>query len=502
MGGFHSSRETWATSPTPLNIELPRGPLYERRPHVSKADQSSKSDPPKRGPSLKSTGKARTEVAPRESEPNVDAAEIPKDAYVVSLPSFEGPLDLLLQIIQKHELNILDIPISFITEKYLAYLKVMQSLSIDLASEYLVMAATLAHIKSKMLLPELPSDQEDENAEEEIDPREELVRRLLEYQKYKAAAEDLGTRDALGRDVFQRGMNEDVPDGPAPFAKLGVFELLDAFSKLMERSKVKIEHEIVFDRISISDRINQLCDVLRDKRSLPFDELFPEAPTRFDLIITFLALLEMCRLNMLRVFQVESLSPIHLELLIVTDDDEPLALRSQPPPPRSAALSSDDANAPMPSAEVEMASTIASEAVDVAASDGEVASSNGVAEDAKGAEERLALDANENPEPVESESPDPSPEIERVSAEIESPSAEMESAAEGSEEIETAATGIAQSFEDEVDPFLTSAGTVATDGERAANGFEESADGDDGDADSSADPISDELDSIPDERIP
>ena len=127
-------------------------------------------------------------------------------AWSVQLPHFEGPLDLLLHLCQKHELDILDIPIAFVTEKYLEYLAVMQLMQLDVAAEYLVMAATLAHIKSKMLLPAPPPGQEDEaDPEDEIDPREALIKRLLEYQKYKQAGEELAARGVAGRDVFLRG---------------------------------------------------------------------------------------------------------------------------------------------------------------------------------------------------------------------------------------------------------------------------------------------------------
>ncbi len=287
-------------------------------------------------------GTSATAAAASDAEP-----EVPSDAYVVSLPMFEGPLDLLLSIIQKHELDILDIPVSFITEKYLAYLDVMRSLSIDVASEYLVMAATLAHIKSKMLLPEPPKDQDAAPGEEdEEDPRAELVRRLLEYQKYKAAAESLGSRDTLGSAVFARGGSEPVPEGPAPFSPVGTYDLLDAFAKLLGRTKQKIEHEIIFDRISISDRISELVDVLKSRRSMPFEELFSPNATRFELIITFLAVLEMARLKMMRVFQAEALSPIHVELLLIDDGvEDPLGMRQSQPPATQPQGESDGAAA-------------------------------------------------------------------------------------------------------------------------------------------------------------
>jgi segregation and condensation protein A len=241
--------------------------------------------------------------------------------YRVSLPAFEGPLDLLLHLIQQHEIDILNIPVSFITEKYLTYLTLMRSLSIDIASEYLVMAATLVHIKSKMLLPSVPAGQEDDSVlgEDEEDPRAELVRRLLEYQKYKAAAAELGERGTLGKDVFMRGVPEPEPEGIAPFAPMGVFSLLDAFEKVLKRTKVKLDHEVVFDRISITDRIVELTEKLSERRSMRFEELVmvtPDggAPTRFDLVITFLAVLEMARLKLVKVYQAGPLEPIHLQV--------------------------------------------------------------------------------------------------------------------------------------------------------------------------------------------
>ncbi|KYF94818.1 hypothetical protein BE18_39235, partial [Sorangium cellulosum] len=244
--------------------------------------------------------------------------------YVVTLPTFEGPLDLLLHLIQQHELDILDIPVSFVTEKYLEYLKLMRSLSIDLASEYLVMAATLAHIKSKMLLPSVPAGQDDDGMPgEEEDPRAELVRRLLEYQKYKMAAADLAERGTLGRDVFTRGMSEsEVPKGPAPFASMPIFGLLDAFERVLKRTNVQIDHEVVFDRISITDRIVELTEKLSARRSMRFEDLLLDSVSkggvipRFEVVITFLAVLEMCKLRLIRVHQTDPLAPIHIQLSV------------------------------------------------------------------------------------------------------------------------------------------------------------------------------------------
>ena len=236
--------------------------------------------------------------------------------YSVSLPMFEGPLDLLLHLCQKHELDILDIPIGFVTEKYLEYLAVFQLLDLDLASEYLVMAATLAHIKSKMLLPAPPPGQEDDAlSEEEQDPREALIRRLLEYQKYRQAAADLQARGVVGRDVFFRGMplEEAVHTGIPPLAHVPIFSLVEAFQGVLEKSKIKLSHDVVHERITLTDRINELVDILRVKRRVQFEELFTDASTRFDLVITFLALLEMTKLRMTRLVQADPWAPIFVE---------------------------------------------------------------------------------------------------------------------------------------------------------------------------------------------
>jgi segregation and condensation protein A len=246
------------------------------------------------------------------------------NTYSVTLPTFEGPLDLLLHLCQKHELQILDIPISFITEKYLEYLAVMQLIDLDVASEYLVMAATLAHIKSKSLLPAPPPGQEDDDAEEEEDPREQLIRRLLEYQKYKQAGADLQARGVAGRDVFLRGVaiEDAVPTGLAPLAEVPLYSLLEAFQAVLNRSKVKLSHDIIADRISITDRIHELTSLVQERKRLVFEDLFGGLTSRFDLVITFLALLEMTRLRMTRLFQADSLGPLYIELAEGSTEEE------------------------------------------------------------------------------------------------------------------------------------------------------------------------------------
>jgi len=244
---------------------------------------------------------------------------LPRDAYQITLEGFEGPLDLLLHLIQQHELDILDIPISFITQKYLEYLEMMRSLEIDVASSYLVMAAQLALIKSKMLLPQ--PEQGDEEGEEELeDPRAELVRRLLEYQKYKHAAQQLGGRAVLDRDVFERGTAEPQPPGPAPLAAVSAYKLFEAFDQVLKRAHRVADHQVLLERVSIAERMVAITELLQAKGSLRFEQLF-ELPddeggtsaSVFDMVVTLLALLEMCRLGLAWVVQDDPLGPLRVE---------------------------------------------------------------------------------------------------------------------------------------------------------------------------------------------
>jgi segregation and condensation protein A len=240
--------------------------------------------------------------------------------YKVELDVFEGPLDLLLHLVRKHELDILDIPIAFVTEKYLEYLDLMQGLNVDVASEYLVMAATLALIKSRELLPPDPNQVDEEGEpEEEIDPRAELIRRLLEYQKYKEAAGHLGERPVVGRNVWTRGapqeeaLAENVdPDILAPLAEVPVIKLIEALARALDRAKVKIEHTVNVDRLSVSERINQLVDRLENEKSFSFLSCFrflnenfavSVAEVRHEAVVTFLAMLELAKLGIIRVSQ-------------------------------------------------------------------------------------------------------------------------------------------------------------------------------------------------------
>jgi segregation and condensation protein A len=235
--------------------------------------------------------------------------------YEIKLDIFEGPLDLLLFLIKKNEIDIYNIPIALITKQYLEYLDMMRSLNLDLAGEYLVLAATLLHIKSKMLLPV----EEDNHDEEEPDPRTELVRQLLEYQLYKEAASQLGARPLLARDVFTRGaMAEALPgqDDQEMAVELSIFDLVDAFYKIVSAMEKGELLEIDTEKMSLAEKMNDIMDRLAEKRNLTFTELLGEQANRRTLIYTFLAILELMRQRMIRIYQTSSFGVIRVCLAV------------------------------------------------------------------------------------------------------------------------------------------------------------------------------------------
>jgi segregation and condensation protein A len=235
------------------------------------------------------------------------------EAIKIRLQAFEGPLDLLLHLIKKNEIEIYDIPIALITQQYLEYLTLMQELNLDLASEFLVMAATLIHIKSKMLLPR-PETAAGDPTEAE-DPRDALVRQLIEHQRFKAAAELLHERETL------RGAQWTRPDARVqaiaggeyePEIEVDLFSLLAAFKTVLERARARPPLPLPGEQISIETRIEQLLERLSETEACGFEELFDDVATRADLIVTFLALLEMIRLKLVRVFQTGGVGPIRI----------------------------------------------------------------------------------------------------------------------------------------------------------------------------------------------
>lgn len=235
----------------------------------------------------------------------------------VELEIFEGPLDLLLHLIKKNEVSITDIPIATITEQYLATLEVMETLNLDVAGEFLVMAATLVHIKSRMLLP-LTEDEEDE--EEGADPRAELVRRLLEYQRFKDAADQLEQRELLTRDVFVRSSVR-MEEIPAPgFREVPVFELLTALKRVLDRLPKDVVHEVMLDKVTVREKMTLLLDILRKQGRLLFESLFSSVETRMEVVVTFLAMLELVKVRAIKIFQEESTGPIEIEAAAGIDE--------------------------------------------------------------------------------------------------------------------------------------------------------------------------------------
>jgi len=246
---------------------------------------------------------SRTETHPSvvETAPFLDGFH---EQYSVHLDKFDGPLDLLLHLIKKNELDIYDISIAVITRQYLDYIKLMKELNLEIAGDFLVMAATLLQIKSRQLLPQ---DELEEADDVENDPRAELVRRLLEYQQYKEAGMVIGARAILGRDVFARvaiePMLEAAQNEEGPL-EVSLFDLVDAFRALLIRIPAESFHEVApGDSLSIADCINEILSLLQEKETIQFDDLVREEFTRERVIVTFLALLELTRLKLIRIFQ-------------------------------------------------------------------------------------------------------------------------------------------------------------------------------------------------------
>jgi len=215
--------------------------------------------------------------------------------YLVKLQVFEGPLDLLLQLIKKNKVDIYDIPISKITEQYLEYLEVIKQCNLEVVGDYLALAAQLSLIKSRMLLPQMPSEEEVE------DPRAEFVQLLLEYERYKDAAEDLENRDILGKEVFIRGLNYFDEFGDAAseteIIKTDLWSLVNAFKEVCIRREFELTEDIVFsfESFSIEEKTNELLEFFRTNRKFTFKNIFNNILSKAEIIITFLTILELIK---------------------------------------------------------------------------------------------------------------------------------------------------------------------------------------------------------------
>jgi segregation and condensation protein A len=242
---------------------------------------------------------------------------IPPEALEVFLEMFQGPLDLLLYLIKKQNVDVLDIPIAQITHQYMQYVDIMKRVRLDLASDYLVMAAALAEIKSRMLLPRTASD-EDEEIE---DPRAELVRRLQEYERFKKAASDIESLEQVGRDTFL-GMVL-PPQMPAPARPdIDMQELLTAFADVIKRMDLTASHEIQQEALSLRERMSQVLEKVNHLKFVAFGAFFTPAEGKLGVVVTFMALLELLKESLIDVVQTEAFGPIYVKAVQEEEGDE------------------------------------------------------------------------------------------------------------------------------------------------------------------------------------
>ena len=240
--------------------------------------------------------------------------ELPRDLYIppealeVILDAFEGPLDLLLYLIRRQNLDILEINVADITHQYMSYIELMEAMQWELAAEYLLMAAMLAEIKSRMLLP-----RQNEEEESDEDPRAELIRRLQEYERFKQAAEDIDTLPRTGRDVFPASAKVGEKTAPRVHPPVAMEDLLLALADVMRRVKLTDSHHIEFEVLSTRERMSHILECLSGKRFVPFITLFNLEEGRQGVIVTFLAMMELVKESLVEIVQNEFLGPIHLK---------------------------------------------------------------------------------------------------------------------------------------------------------------------------------------------
>ncbi len=238
--------------------------------------------------------------------------------YEVKLEIFQGPLDLLLHLIRKNEVDIFDIPISTIADQYLEYLDMMKALNINVAGDFLVMASTLLHIKSKLLLPQLEEDEEE-------DPRVEITRPLLEYLRLKEMAGELLERELLDRDVFARRLSPDYTvqlESEEPLLDVNLFQLMDAFKRILEERLPGVPLRVEVEKWSLKDKTTYVLERLKNEGSIYFRDLFSEDRTISEFIVTFLALLELVNVGMIRVFQPDPEKDIRLKALFEDNEEK------------------------------------------------------------------------------------------------------------------------------------------------------------------------------------
>ena len=264
----------------------------------------------------------------REAQPDIQTQEelpiavvqgkaldaLPKDLYIppqaleVFLEAFEGPLDLLLYLIRRENLDITDIPVADITRQYIEYIDLMQDLQLELAAEYLVMSAMLAEIKSRMLLPRSKDIEEDED-----DPRAELVRRLQEYERYKQAAEDIDALPRLGRDVYQAAAEPPERKVVAIPPDVELQDLITAFQEVMKRASMYAHHHVQMESLSVRERMSSVLSKVNSTQFTRFVDLFTPEEGRMGVVVSFLAILELVKESLLDLTQSEPFAPIHVK---------------------------------------------------------------------------------------------------------------------------------------------------------------------------------------------
>jgi len=247
------------------------------------------------------------------------------EAYTVKLETFEGPLDLLLHLIKKHEVDLYEIRVSQVTDQYLAYLKAAQELNLDIAGEFLVMAATLIYLKSRALLP--PEERDEFDEEEPLDPEAQLVQQLMEHERFQKVAAALAQRPVLGRDVFRRTVVESAPgEFVEPPRPAGIGDLLLALQRLLNRRSNQPVHRVAQEHISIRDGLDLVMEQLRATPRVGFEELFPENASRGRIIVTFLAILELMKIGAVMATQEAAYGRIEVVLLRDIDPDAVLTI--------------------------------------------------------------------------------------------------------------------------------------------------------------------------------
>jgi len=233
---------------------------------------------------------------------------IPPDALEVILEAFEGPLDLLLYLIRRQNLDILEINVAEITRQYMGYIDLMGSIQLELAAEYLVMAAMLAEIKSRILLPRQVMDEEDEG-----DPRTELIRRLQEYERFKTVAEDIDEIPRVGRDLHQASADAPGREKQRQYPDVDMREILTALADVLRRAEMFESHHIEREKLSTRERMSQVLVRLRGEQFIPFVSLFKVAEGRLGVVVTFLAIMELIKESLIEIVQNEPFGPIHIK---------------------------------------------------------------------------------------------------------------------------------------------------------------------------------------------